>query len=467
MRVLARQSITEPLTRNSPDPVSVATERTVRFGASSLATALTIQLLNVCSGVMLARMLGPAGRGELAAIILWPALLAGLGNMGIYESTVFFASRGDHDVRVITASSFMSALGMSIIVVSIALAVIPAVLGHFGSSIVRTCLLYLSWVPLNLLTYAAAGVLVGRRKNAAFNRSRFIYPVVTVSSLMLLVLTGHPSVGAVAVVYVLAAAVAFGYLTSSLARSRLVGLRPDWRLTREILAYGFKAHVGNVAGLANDRADQAIVSIFLAPVYLGYYAVAVTVSSVVSLLGSSMATAALPAVAGATDDSERNRLFAVTVKVTLWGSLIGSLALLPMAPLVIHLFFGKRFLPAILSAEILAVACFAYSVSRVLTAGLVGLRRPWIASSGQVIGLIVTIMGLSFLVPWLGIVGAALATLLAYFTTLAYLIWVCSQTNIDPRQLLLRKADLVRVIGWLSRSRPSIRPPWLRTVHRR
>ena len=47
--------------------------------SGSFAATALIQALNIVSGVMLARYLLPEGRGELAAVILWPSVIAGLG----------------------------------------------------------------------------------------------------------------------------------------------------------------------------------------------------------------------------------------------------------------------------------------------------------------------------------------------------------------------------------------------------
>ena len=49
----------------------------------SLAASVAIQGLNVLTGIVLARTLGPAGRGELAAVMLWPSILAAVGSLGV------------------------------------------------------------------------------------------------------------------------------------------------------------------------------------------------------------------------------------------------------------------------------------------------------------------------------------------------------------------------------------------------
>jgi len=60
---------------------------------STLGAQIFILLLGACTGVMSARLLGPQGRGELAAAILWPSTLLTLGSMGLNQSIVFHTGR--------------------------------------------------------------------------------------------------------------------------------------------------------------------------------------------------------------------------------------------------------------------------------------------------------------------------------------------------------------------------------------
>ena len=51
----------------------------VRDVSISFATTLYIQVVNVATGLLAARLLLAEGRGELAALMLWPGLVAELG----------------------------------------------------------------------------------------------------------------------------------------------------------------------------------------------------------------------------------------------------------------------------------------------------------------------------------------------------------------------------------------------------
>ena len=53
-----------------------------RANIGTFFTSLAIQGCGVITGVVTARLLGPAGRGELATIMLWPMIMSNLGLMG-------------------------------------------------------------------------------------------------------------------------------------------------------------------------------------------------------------------------------------------------------------------------------------------------------------------------------------------------------------------------------------------------
>src|SRR5207237_9105231 len=91
---------------------------------------------------------------------------------------------------------------------------------------------------------------------------------------------------------------------SMLASNHWLGVRPQRDVVESILTFGLKSYVGSLSHLANERADQALISLILAPVYLGLYAIAATLTAPVVLIGTSLAIIALPFVGAA--QSERD-----------------------------------------------------------------------------------------------------------------------------------------------------------------
>ena len=65
------------------------TPSTRRALSLSLRTTFAAQFLLAVSGIMLARALGVENRGEIAAAMLWPTVIAGIGTLGLTESLTF------------------------------------------------------------------------------------------------------------------------------------------------------------------------------------------------------------------------------------------------------------------------------------------------------------------------------------------------------------------------------------------
>ena len=78
----------------SPEQVGRGSpERLGRDAALAVATGFAIQAVLVVTGPLLARMLGPDGRGYLAALILWPIVITQLGNLGIPSALTYSIAR--------------------------------------------------------------------------------------------------------------------------------------------------------------------------------------------------------------------------------------------------------------------------------------------------------------------------------------------------------------------------------------
>ena len=66
----------------------------VRDVSISFATTLYIQVVNVATGLLAARLLLAEGRGELAALMLWPGLVAELGCLALSDAMLYRLASG-------------------------------------------------------------------------------------------------------------------------------------------------------------------------------------------------------------------------------------------------------------------------------------------------------------------------------------------------------------------------------------
>lgn len=91
-----------------------------------LATQGGILGLGAFTGVASARLLGPAGRGELAALTLWPSVLIFLGALGLNQSIVFHTGQRRFSSSEIWTASTALGVVQSLVVIGAGWFIVPS-----------------------------------------------------------------------------------------------------------------------------------------------------------------------------------------------------------------------------------------------------------------------------------------------------------------------------------------------------
>jgi O-antigen/teichoic acid export membrane protein len=357
------------------------------------------------TGPLQARALGAAGRGDLAAILVPIALAAhvlGLG-LGAYASRE--VARGAH-VRDIVGS-----LGGLLIPIGVAGAV-----GGFlvadqlaaGRATVEVFLkIGFALMPFSLSVALLYSLLSGLQEWRLLMVTRLIPVIVSVAGIVILYVTDALTVAT-------AAAVTLG---GSLASSLQLVLvlrghgRPRFkpRVAWRGLIFGIKTWIGGLASLANHRLDQLVMIPAVPSRELGLYAVAVTLSSVPSLLTGALAPPLLTRIA-----QGDIALVPRALRMVLTSVLVLNLAVGAVTPVLLPLLFGSDFSDAVDMALVLLAASVPAAGVAVLMTALVAGGRPEMTSAAEVLALVVTAVGLFVLLGPLGGLGAAIVSLAAY-----------------------------------------------------
>jgi O-antigen/teichoic acid export membrane protein len=105
----------------------------------------------------------------------------------------------------------------------------------------------------------------------------------------------------------------------------------------------------------------------------------------------------------------------------LWVTALGAVAIGLLGVVIVPFAFGSAFQDAVPLLAVLMPAALILGMNDILSTAFQGVGRPDITSKGELIGLVVTVAGLSALLPRYGVLGAALASLLAYGSIHLYL----------------------------------------------
>lgn len=421
------------------------TRLTARLGAqlsrpmasTFLATA-TITGLNVVSGVILARELGPTARGQLAAAILWTTLLSFVAMMGATEAISYRAARPGADRRALAGTLlYLSAL-QGVLLVVLGAVVLPLTLSGDGTTTLVAGILCLGSSLISGPPLYAAAMLNGTGHYTAFNLLRVLVIVLRLLVLIVLAVAGSLTVITAAASFF--AGVIPTFVVALILLHRVSGGigRPDPKLARSLAWFGWRTQLSSVRNPLNEQLDQLVISVFLAPIQLGLYAVAYTVASVIGLLSGTIAIVALPGTARTVDLARSAATARRYLSLTFITSVAVAGLLMAVASPLVRIVFGDAFGPAIPVTRLLLVAAVFTAMSRVGAAVLNGLGRPGDAGVAGVIALSGMAIGIAVLLPTMGIEGAALGTLGGYVLSTAWcLVRLGGTLRMSPLRLLV------------------------------
>lgn len=410
--------------------------------------------------IMIARGLGPENRGDYALFIISATLVASLGSFGMGLGTIYFIGKDSYPVRVLLGNSHWLVLVLGALVAAV-LAAVGLVLEPRAFVEGRSYWLYAFAVPAMLEFTLVTAVLVGSERFVAFNVAAFSQVLVLAVGTGAVWLAGSLTIFSVLAVWVFSYAAASAVALIAIGFSQLtVGgfLRPDVPILREQVRFGLPGQVGNVLQRLNYRLDQYLVAAFRSRAEVGYYAVAAGVAEAVWWISNAVSLALLPRLTRM-DAQRAGEITPVACRNTLLISLIAAIGIAATAPITVKLLFGADFGPAVEPIIWLAPGIAALSGTKVLGSYFFSRERLNLVSVIALITLGVTIVFDLLLIPEFGISGAAIASSIAYTTSLATsLYFYRSLSGNDPLACVIPQAKDMELYRNLARRLRGLRP---------
>lgn len=370
--------------------------------------------LNSLTSVVAARLLGPEGRGELAAIQNLALFAISFGILGIPTAAAYYAGKFPERANAIflTAQIFLLLLSVPVYVCMYFLA--PRLLLSQNEYVIHGARISLILIFIQFAGCLPYAMLRGLGKLAIWNSVR-----VQVSLLWLLVFVAGYMSGRVSALFV-----AYGYLVAMLFHnitwmlamvSTVKGpYQLDLALLPDLLSYGLPSMLTSVPRELNLRMDQLLMAAFLPPESLGLYVVAVAWSGLLSPAMISFAQIAFPHLTALRDaQAQRDFLQGTLRKSVLIGTLIG-ISLLVASYTVITTVYGVAFKASVPAAMVLVCASFISNLNNILGESFRGLGMPKWPMIAEIVGLMGATGSLLFLLPRYGLLGAAMASLISY-----------------------------------------------------
>lgn len=383
----------------------------------TMATNVIVAGFGILTGILAARLLGPEGRGELAAIVLWGTQIATFAMLGIDVAIVFFVSRFPERLGSYLGSAQFLSLVSGAGFVILGWLAMPFLLASQNAQVIFAAQIFL---PGMILAFALGGLphqmlrAVGAWR--AWNLVRLSLPLswavlLGVASVVSIWATSTKLMVLYLLTYVVMTAVSILATWGFLKRSRL---KIERALFAPLLRYGLPCMLTVFPYTMNLRLDQLLMATLFPSRELGLYVVAVAWSGASVPVLNSVGPVLFPKLSALREDSHRKALVGRTLTLLGITNVILTLLTLLATPFVIPFLFGSDYAPAVLPAAILVLANMFNGMNLLLQDILRGLGSPRPVLVAETVGLIVTLVLLVILLPLYGMVGAAIASLGAY-----------------------------------------------------
>jgi O-antigen/teichoic acid export membrane protein len=221
----------------------------------------------------------------------------------------------------------------------------------------------------------------------------------------------------------------------------------DRRIAREQFVFMAKSGLAEIAGSLNLRIDVFIVSFMLGAQALGIYTLAVATGELMWRVSAAIVWSSLGRIANS-PQPEAARIVAKITRHIFTVQLLGGIAAFIFGPLLIPLVYGGAFAPASNALRFLVPGLIAYTMEGAIGYFItVQMGKPLLRLRIQVLSVILCTIVSILAIPHLGIAGAALATSISYLVVISVVSGIfLKHTKLPLKDLfLLSPAEVVRL----------------------
>lgn len=430
--------------------VNLQSEYTPTIGqnvAITLVARVLQFILSFTTGVIIARAIGPSGKGIYSLVVLTYSLAVLLAGVGIPTANTCFVGQKKDKIPNLVSNSVIVVIGAAF-----SLAVVFAIfsLWHiFDQVTLKYIALAFVLAPFGLLTELFSGIIWGQNRIREFNLVTVARPLSILILIVLFFITFGLNLKGVLASWGISQIIVVILATWILLRRTSLSLSPDLRLMKESLGFGSQIWLMNIIGTLNFRFDIFLVAYFLSPKEVGYYSVAVVISGLLFYIPTAIAVALLPRLTSA-NPKEASRIASKGCRTALFSSVILSLFLLATARFLIPAVYGKAFLPSVMPLLLLLPGVAVYGMAHITTSYFNGyLSKPFINAGVAGLSLIIDVALNIVLIPKMGVIGAALASSISYITAMGVCVYIftrMSRTSIR-NMIVVRPTDLQSYLG--------------------
>jgi len=380
---------------------------------STLTTRILIIVLGFATSVVIARVLGPEGRGMFAMAMTIGILGTQLTNLGLHGANTYYIARDTNLLNVLLGNSLVISFTLGTVISILAGLVFwiyPALAPIHGVLL----LMALAWAPLGLAYLLFQNLILGMDDVRAYNKIELTTKLFYFGLLGVIIFLNQvtPEIVFGGALIALFAKLAWSYFNLSVRINHTISC--SIALFRKSMRYGIKSYFGSLFSFFLFKIDLLMINNMLGTKEAGYYDIAINLATIVFLLPEIVSVILFPKLCS-TETTRDKWKIARQTGYWLAGIMlfICGLAALLAEP-VIKVVFGSPFLPSLLPFLILILCKYILSLNLVFNNFIASIHIPWTSIPFSFCLVISNIILNVIMIEQYGMVGAAWATTISF-----------------------------------------------------
>ncbi len=431
---MTRQAGPSPQARRAPsgfgwEAITVAISRFFQKGSYFITS------------LILARLLGPEGRGLVAALLVPAQLAVNFSEMGIRQSTAFHLGRGIYPLERLLPTLLTLVPLAGAIAVLLALAYLDYAGVARDDWMLRA--LAVASIPTSLLSSYASGVFLGRQRIAAFRRTSWRPALLRLVLIIVLGWALDLGLYGVLIANLGASLLGSGYALYLLSKEGRLYLGFDREVAVRLQRRGLSYAASLFVMMLNYKIMILLLTRFATLREVGVYAQATVIAELIWEIPTAVSSLLLSRSVNAKEDKAFSTKVLVLARVSFLAATVLAIGIAIVSGFAFPLLFGKRFAESASVCNALLPGVVAFIVFKILNTNLAGQGKPWASLIIMAPVLACNIMLGWWMIRLDGVMGAALASSITYVVaTILYVGLYARMTGFTVREMVaFRRSD--------------------------
>lgn len=401
-------------------------------------TQIPIQLLGIISGVFIARMIGPEGKGVFALYQANAQLIAVFFSLSFGSALTYFVPSGIIAKNKILAISIYLIIASSLLIFLLLLFLNYSNYKGLLFPDKYSGVLYLVWLylfsVLSIVGGIATGFFQGMKKFNKLNKILLYNSILNFISfgvLFFIYKTNLFDIDTKILLYCLLFVSLMNIFQFVYYFYKDVKIKPCFNISyandiKPMIEFTLYTHLSLFVGFFNARLSLWFLNYFLDEVAIGLFSLAANLIVIFNMISAPIGNVLMPFLSGE-NRKEKEKMFYKYSKINFTSLVLLAVFSFLIANWIIPLFYGEDFRSAALLFQILLPGIIFSTVSRLFAVYIASCNKQVYNLYATILGFIVNFVINYILIKYFGLIGASLASTFTYFAsflTMAYFVHI-------------------------------------------